>query len=814
MTDTDVPEGTAAHDHDTPSDADDETATLRDRARDQILRSVATPDPDEPVARYDRSPVALFRLIGALVGLVALEAVSELLPRAVFGLEQDLQVRAGSWAVGIGALADAIATGLAVLVLVASVAAAAMGRRPRQLFTSVAAALLAAAAVAAGAHYAGLTPGEVTGQEWQIAVIAAAVAMSAASFSVFTTPVARWSTGVITLFTVIGVLGDDISLVSRLMVILLAEAIGSLVALVVGTASRQILQAELLAGLDRARLPVDQLQRHGGDARGSQPWTAQLRTGRPVFVKVEAVDELRAAQLFRLWRRLRLKRPEDERAPSSVRRSGEHEAFVSQRAQTAGVRTPSVIGIGVLEDDRGVFTVFEAVDGVTFDEVDDLKDAALRSAWSQIRILQRAGIAHRDLRSANLMCSDDDVWVIDFGFSEVAASDTLLQRDVAEFLASSAVVVGPERAVDSAVAVLGADAVAEAIPWIQPLAVSSATRTALSKDQFTDLRERVRAASGLSAPELPQLQRVTWKGVAITAALGIAIWTLLPQLTSGIDWSAALDANRGWMAAALVASALTYVGASISVAGSVTESVPLVPTFFAQLASSFTNRVTPAKVGGLALNLRFLTKQGIDSTVAATGLAVSTAAGTVFHVVITVIVVVWAGNVGLPGISTPPAWVGLVVGGVVALAAVFVLAVPAGRRWWAKKAVPAMKRSLRSFLEVIRSPRNLIMLSSGSILVTTANLAAFCVSVRAFGIDTPVATLGVVYLAGSALASAAPTPGGLGATEAALVAGLAVVGVPENESIPSVLLFRLATFWIPILPGWISLTVLQRRGDL
>ena len=799
-----------------PTDPVDEqtSETLRDRAMEQVFRSVAAPDPEPTVARYDRSPVAAVRLIAAMVGLIALEAMAELLPRAVAGLEVDLRAHGGSWATAIGELSDAIATGLALLVLVASTGAAALGRRPRQMITSLVAAGLAAAVVLVGAHYAGLTPGRLTGQEWQIAVIAAAVAMSAASFSVFTTPVARWSSGVITVFTVGGALGDDVSLISRLMVILLGEAIGALVALVVGTASRRILEGELRAGLERARLPIEDLTRHGGDARGSQPWTGTLRTGRTIFVKVEAVEELRAAQLFRLWRRVRLKRPEDEPVPSSVRRSGEHEAFVAQRAQIAGVRTPSVIGIGVIPDDRGVFTVFEAIDGVTLDEVDDLLDATLRAAWSQIQILRRAGIAHRDLRAANLMCSDDEPWVIDFGFAEIAASDTLLQRDVAEFLASGAAVVGPQRAVNNAVAVLGPDVVAESIPWIQPLAVSAATRAALSKDTFADLRERVRAASGLSAPDIPQLQRVTWKGLAITAALGVAIWTLLPQLTSGIDWSAALHADKRWMAAALVASALTYVGAAISVAGSVTESPPLVPTFFAQLASSFTNRVTPAKVGGLALNLRFLTKQGIDSAVAATGLAVSTAAGTVFHVVITVIVVVWAGNVGLPGLSAPPAWVGLVVVGLIAVSAVVVLVVPVGRRWWSNTAVPAMKRSLRSFLEVIRSPRNLIMLSSGSILVTAANLAAFCVSVRAFGVDTPVATLGVVYLAGSALASAAPTPGGLGATEAALVAGMAVVGVPENESIPSVLLFRLATFWIPILPGWIALTVLQRRGDL
>ena len=95
-----------------------------------------------------------------------------------------------------------------------------------------------------------------------------------------------------------------------------------------------------------------------------------------------------------------------------------------------------------------------------------------------------------------------------------------------------------------------------------------------------------------------------------------------------------------------------------------------------------------------------------------------------------------------------------------------------------------------------------------------ANLVAFVVSLRAFGVHESFATLGVVYLAGAAVASAAPTPGGLGATEAALVAGLAVVGVSRDEAIPGVLLFRLATFWVPILPGWLSMVYLQHRGDL
>jgi uncharacterized protein (TIRG00374 family) len=69
-------------------------------------------------------------------------------------------------------------------------------------------------------------------------------------------------------------------------------------------------------------------------------------------------------------------------------------------------------------------------------------------------------------------------------------------------------------------------------------------------------------------------------------------------------------------------------------------------------------------------------------------------------------------------------------------------------------------------------------------------------------------------LAGAAISSAAPTPGGVGATEAALIAGYTAVGVTAATAFAAVLLFRLVTFWLPILPGWLALVGLQRSGRL
>ena len=74
--------------------------------------------------------------------------------------------------------------------------------------------------------------------------------------------------------------------------------------------------------------------------------------------------------------------------------------------------------------------------------------------------------------------------------------------------------------------------------------------------------------------------------------------------------------------------------------------------------------------------------------------------------------------------------------------------------------------------------------------------------VEAFGGDTSFVTVTVVTMVGGTLASAAPTPGGVGAVEAALIGGLAAFGVPTAIAVPSVLLYRVLTVWLPVFAGW------------
>jgi uncharacterized protein (TIRG00374 family) len=117
-------------------------------------------------------------------------------------------------------------------------------------------------------------------------------------------------------------------------------------------------------------------------------------------------------------------------------------------------------------------------------------------------------------------------------------------------------------------------------------------------------------------------------------------------------------------------------------------------------------------------------------------------------------------------------------------------------------------------VESISQPMRLVWGVGANLLLTFSYLVAFLAALLALGAHPAILPAAVVYLAGNTVGSAAPTPGGLGAVEAVLTAGLSAIGIPAHEAIPAVLIFRVATFWLPIPAGWISFLVLQRNGTL
>jgi uncharacterized membrane protein YbhN (UPF0104 family) len=161
----------------------------------------------------------------------------------------------------------------------------------------------------------------------------------------------------------------------------------------------------------------------------------------------------------------------------------------------------------------------------------------------------------------------------------------------------------------------------------------------------------------------------------------------------------------------------------------------------------------------------------------------------------------------------PPGWVYLALAALVA-AALIALAFPAGRRLVRSRVAPALGQVIPRLLDVAQRPAKLAEGIGGALLLTAAYILCLDASIRALGGSVALVSVAVVYLTGNAIGSVVPTPGGLGAVEAALSAGLITAGLPGTTAVSAVLLFRTLTFWLPVPLGWVSMHYLLRRDAL
>jgi uncharacterized protein (TIRG00374 family) len=595
---------------------------------------------------------------------------------------------------------------------------------------------------------------------------------------------------------------------------------GSAVLLIFGAPNKRPRGQAVVEAMARAGVPLTHLSRAGVDARSSTPYFGDGEDGRHLFIKVLGSDERSADLMFRLYRFLRYKDIGDRGLFPSLQRQVEHEALAALYTNDGGVLTPRLVVTAAIGEE-GFLLAYERTAGDSLDRVadDQLTDDVLQRIWQNVAVMRARRVAHRDLRLANVMlAADGRPWLIDFGFAEIAATDQMLDADVAELLSSTALKVGSQRAVDAAVAVVGKPAVASAAPRIQPLALSTATRKSIvaHKPLCDELRKYAAQASDAGDVEPAALQRIRPRTILTFVALGLAFYLLIPQVASVSHvWSKITNADLTWVLWAIVASVLTYVGATFGLMGAVADHIPIFGTFGAQLAGSFVNRITPARLGGIATNVRYLGKQGVNMVAASSGVGLQQLGGLITHIALTTIFLVWAGK-SLGSTHFLPSGQTVLVGltAVLALSGLLFL-LPPGRRLLRKRVFPIIGRSGHGITDVVRRPLKLLELFGGSALLTLSYIAALVFSVHAFGAGgVSVASIGIVFLVGSVVSSVAPTPGGIGAVEAALIAGLTAVGLNRDIAVPAVFLFRIATFWLPIVPGWIMFVVLQRRGDL
>lgn len=292
-----------------------------------------------------------------------------------------------------------------------------------------------------------------------------------------------------------------------------------------------------------------------------------------------------------------------------------------------------------------------------------------------------------------------------------------------------------------------------------------------------------------------------------------AVWFLAPQAGALAESAGAvLHADPLWLVAGLLLVALRYGAASLSLAAAAGAGVRFFPTAMVQLATSFVGRLTPEGIGWLALNQRYLEKAGMTRAAAAAALGLRVAVGGVTRVAIVVVVTALVGREAYTALDLSIPWLAIILG--VAAAASLIGAIGYALRNRVARITTALRAAWEGIVSALRDPRRSAILFGGSAATTVLYVLTLAVSLAAVRADVSFLQLFAMYLAATAVAAASPTPGNLGALELALTGGLSTLSVPAGTALGAVLIFRLLTFWLPLLPGFLAFRYLHRGGHL
>jgi pimeloyl-ACP methyl ester carboxylesterase/uncharacterized membrane protein YbhN (UPF0104 family) len=326
-------------------------------------------------------------------------------------------------------------------------------------------------------------------------------------------------------------------------------------------------------------------------------------------------------------------------------------------------------------------------------------------------------------------------------------------------------------------------------------------------------RRAARAAAAAFAVAALGTAAAVRERASITASFGVLghlHWLWIP---AAIVLEAASMAAFAFMLRRLLATGGARVGVR-----------PMLATSFAANALSVSIPVAGPELA-TAFTFRRFTGQGADAPLAGWSLL----AGGVVSAAAGALVVSGGGLASGNGLVTGFA----VPGGVLAVAALLVLGAAARRPQLRKALERPATWALRHLARLLRRPAedpgaiirawaerlgSLQLAPSGWVTVTglgvvnwLADAAVLVVSIRAAGGPVPWNDLLLVYGSGVAAQSLNITPGGLGVAEGTLSLALVATGLRASQALAAVLLYRLASFWLVAVTGWLVLWFLRRR---
>ena len=558
---------------------------------------------------------------------------------------------------------------------------------------------------------------------------------------------------------------------------------------------------------------------------------ARTEQGSALRVTVYGRDAWDSQLVGSLWTAM-TRRGERAQLWGTRRSRVEHEALYTLLASQAGVPTLDVVAVGVA--DQGDALLVTTSPRATLRDLDaaTLDDTLLAGMWQALVTLHGAGIAHGRIDASRVVVRlDGSPALADFDAAGRASDDGDVRTDQVRLLVCTALVVGPDRALAAAVAAVGADGLADLLPYLQPAALGRGTRADVRAGAWTidELRAAAVVASGVEEPPLERLRRVTPRSIGtllLSALLVYVVVTLLAGVDLASVVAALASAEWAWLVAALLLSPFIQASLAGATLGAALARLRYVPVLMLQYSIQFISLVLPATAARLALEVRFFQKFGIPPGTALSFGLIDSVMGFVVQAGLIVLVLVS----GLPGFtsslttgsstdgsgSTSPSLVVVLIAlGV--LAAVVTLAVPRLRHRVTAR-IPRMRaaiaeqaRSAHSALGVLRKPAKVCAMLGGNLGAQLLQAGVLALCLQAFGQTAHFSQLVLINTAVALFSGLMPVPGGMGVAEAGFTVGLQAIGVPSAIAVSTAITFRLVTFYLPPIWGAAAMRWLRRH---
>jgi glycosyltransferase 2 family protein len=573
----------------------------------------------------------------------------------------------------------------------------------------------------------------------------------------------------------------------------------------------------IAAAMARMGVPVHGLRVPPSRSWGVRRVLATTLAGDPVLIKVYGRDATDQQLLAKLWRSLWYR--EQRRSFTFSRlESVQHEALLTLWAARAGVTVPDVLTAGAANEEIALLAV--SARGTRLDRLpeEELTEPLLTAVWEQVARLHAAEIAHGSLGTQAVRVLADHVGLEDFHAGTISATASERARDVVELLFSTAVLVGPERAVAAARRGLGDGGLVPALPYLQLPAISSTSRSRADtpKELVRSLADTLAAALEEPLPEPVELRRVSPRTLLL-AVLGLVAALAIIPAVGGIDLAAVAAELSGasWtvLLLAWVVGQAVFVTEASSMLFATTAPVPFRPLIVLQIAAKFIGVATPGVTGGVASNAAFLSRFGVSPAASLTQGTMDSVAGMLVEVAVLVLAFSFTDldlGVDLSGTDLALGRLALLLLAVVAAAVVLVQRLPKLRA----PVVGFLTTMWEAIRAVVANPTRAIGMLAGNLATRVVRALVLWLALIALGEGIGLGVVLVVVIATGLLQAVVPVPGGIGVTEAVMTGFLVALGIPEAAAFAATITYRFVIFYVPVAQGAIAMVWLTRNDYL